>query len=78
MGDRRIITLTHKALALSIVRYVMDAHKAGIEVDRIEEVIAGYLEQMELAVRGAIHLEISKHVENLRRPRDNMDRMDGG
>ncbi len=53
----RQIKEVHKKLAADIVHYTLSAEAARISSVDIERVISGYLEQMEIAIRGAIELE---------------------
>jgi hypothetical protein len=53
----RQIKKAHQMLAKDIVSYAFSARACHIPEGDIERVIAGYLEQMEIAIRGAMELE---------------------
>lgn len=60
-----------KLLAKDIVKYTQAATAAHIDNPQIEQTVFGYLQQMEISIKGAMKL---REVQ----VRDYMDRMDGG
>ena len=57
-------------MAESIVNTVVGCHKYHIPLDDITKYVAGYLQQYELSIRGAMKIELMEPLPFLKAPLD--------